>query len=428
MKHPTRLDESHSPQNDGFDCLAQWQEARFPSSLRDRILRRWTGFALRGPNHLRSLQSSSKCHWLALDAWWRTLWHQGGVNRKTREAIAVAVSVANQSSCWAESQLVSLRAAGMTETEGEQFLRAIRKAVQTENVLLLHPVLYSQGFYGRQIVLVQTAVAITCGFAIPHETATRLFASRRHLPQLIDGLTTTFVFNVLNRISCYYDSQPDWTWSPRRSWVRRLVRSLKVGRAKLQGFAHPNTSVFQHRMLQESRHDPYVPLIDSLRRLGYSELEGFWGHLNQLAESERTVSDLVTTAAWLPATADMIRGIIANGQFDLQQSKSSLPYADQLRLDQEDHAQIEHGRRDTAKGSAASENTTGKAPVALKDPAAEAEFIFRIAVVAAVQQMSTPDVNRLFSAFASSRRHTSVEDWQPTRLASRHKRPFSARR
>lgn len=54
------------------------------------------GKSLRDPKIFAILRPRDAYRYAALDGWRRAMWHDGGLPRRTREAIAVAVSAANQ--------------------------------------------------------------------------------------------------------------------------------------------------------------------------------------------------------------------------------------------------------------------------------------------------------------------------------------------
>ena len=54
------------------------------------------GGALRDPRIFDVLKPRRAYRFAAIDAWRRAMWHASGLSRRTREAIAVSVSVANQ--------------------------------------------------------------------------------------------------------------------------------------------------------------------------------------------------------------------------------------------------------------------------------------------------------------------------------------------
>lgn len=54
------------------------------------------GSPLGNPKIFATLKNCPAYQYAAIDAWRRAMWHTGGLPRRTREAIAVAVSTANQ--------------------------------------------------------------------------------------------------------------------------------------------------------------------------------------------------------------------------------------------------------------------------------------------------------------------------------------------
>ena len=77
--------------------VAEWYRARFiKPSWFGRILAPFFGAPLSDPKIFAVLKNRPDYQFAASDAWRRAMWHQGGLPRRTREAIAVAVSTANQ--------------------------------------------------------------------------------------------------------------------------------------------------------------------------------------------------------------------------------------------------------------------------------------------------------------------------------------------
>jgi alkylhydroperoxidase/carboxymuconolactone decarboxylase family protein YurZ len=77
--------------------VSAWYHAQFlKPTLFGRLLTIFFGNALRDPKIFDVLKPRPAYRFAAIDAWRRTMWHPGGLSRRTREAIAVSVSVANQ--------------------------------------------------------------------------------------------------------------------------------------------------------------------------------------------------------------------------------------------------------------------------------------------------------------------------------------------
>jgi hypothetical protein len=77
--------------------VSQWYYTRFfKPTLVGRGLQVFFGESLRDPRIFSVLKPCPAYRFAAIDAWRRTMWHEGGLSRRAREAIAVAVSVANQ--------------------------------------------------------------------------------------------------------------------------------------------------------------------------------------------------------------------------------------------------------------------------------------------------------------------------------------------
>jgi alkylhydroperoxidase family enzyme len=77
--------------------VSAWYHGRFlKPTLLGRFLGLFFGSALRDPKIFDVLKPRPAYRFAAIDAWRRAMWHAGGLRRRTREAIAVAVSVANQ--------------------------------------------------------------------------------------------------------------------------------------------------------------------------------------------------------------------------------------------------------------------------------------------------------------------------------------------
>ena len=74
----------------------EWFENKFPAkNFFGRLSRRYIGGALRDPRIFAVLAPRPAYHQAAFAAWRGAMWHSGGLRRRTREAIAVAVSIAN---------------------------------------------------------------------------------------------------------------------------------------------------------------------------------------------------------------------------------------------------------------------------------------------------------------------------------------------
>lgn len=85
-------DELKIPSN-----VDDWYHKRFfRYSLLGKILTPFVGSPLGNPKIFNALRDCSAYQFAAIDAWRRAMWHAGGLQRRTREAIAVAVSTANQ--------------------------------------------------------------------------------------------------------------------------------------------------------------------------------------------------------------------------------------------------------------------------------------------------------------------------------------------
>ena len=79
------------------DELAKWYQSRIvKNSWLGKFLRIFFGAPLTNPKIFEALQGCPDYQVAAVDAWRRAMWHTGGLQRRTREAIAVAVSIANQ--------------------------------------------------------------------------------------------------------------------------------------------------------------------------------------------------------------------------------------------------------------------------------------------------------------------------------------------
>jgi hypothetical protein len=79
------------------DDVCSWYRGRFfKPTFFGRILATVFGSPLQDPQIFAVLKPRPAYRYAAIDAWRRSLWHDGGLSRRTREAIAVAVSVANQ--------------------------------------------------------------------------------------------------------------------------------------------------------------------------------------------------------------------------------------------------------------------------------------------------------------------------------------------
>jgi alkylhydroperoxidase family enzyme len=77
--------------------VTQWYATRFlRQSAVGRLLAQLFGKALRDPKIFDVLKPRPRYRFAAIDAWRSAMWHPGGLTRRTREAIAVAVSLANQ--------------------------------------------------------------------------------------------------------------------------------------------------------------------------------------------------------------------------------------------------------------------------------------------------------------------------------------------
>jgi alkylhydroperoxidase family enzyme len=77
--------------------IDQWYQSRFlRPSLVGRLLGPFFGAALRDPKIFDVLKRRPRYRFAAIDAWRRAMWHKEGLSRRTREAIAVSVSLANQ--------------------------------------------------------------------------------------------------------------------------------------------------------------------------------------------------------------------------------------------------------------------------------------------------------------------------------------------
>ncbi|MEQ1828518.1 MAG: carboxymuconolactone decarboxylase family protein [Pirellula sp.] len=75
----------------------QWYHQRFMrNSWIGNMLTPIIGSPLGNPKIFNALRGCPAYQFAAIDAWRRSMWHAGGLPRRTREAIAVAVSVANQ--------------------------------------------------------------------------------------------------------------------------------------------------------------------------------------------------------------------------------------------------------------------------------------------------------------------------------------------
>ena len=76
--------------------ICAWYEAKFlKRSVSGRLLSPF-GAPLRDPKIFAVLKRRPAYQFAAIDAWRRMMWRPGGLPRRTREAIAVAVSIANQ--------------------------------------------------------------------------------------------------------------------------------------------------------------------------------------------------------------------------------------------------------------------------------------------------------------------------------------------
>ena len=74
-----------------------WYTSTFlKSSFPARLLLRSYANPLKAPKIFRVLQPQPEYRYTAFDAWRRAMWRPGGLPRQAREAIAVAVAVANQ--------------------------------------------------------------------------------------------------------------------------------------------------------------------------------------------------------------------------------------------------------------------------------------------------------------------------------------------
>ena len=78
------------------DDISAWYKSKFlDQSLLGRLLSRFSG-PLSDPKIFAVLKPRPAYQFAVIDAWRRMMWRPGGLSRRTREAIAVAVSIANQ--------------------------------------------------------------------------------------------------------------------------------------------------------------------------------------------------------------------------------------------------------------------------------------------------------------------------------------------
>jgi alkylhydroperoxidase family enzyme len=75
--------------------IRSWYRNRFKPTKLGRVLGSVFGAPLQNPRIFAVLESRKAYKYAAIDAWRRAMWHTGGLERRTREAIAVAVSSAN---------------------------------------------------------------------------------------------------------------------------------------------------------------------------------------------------------------------------------------------------------------------------------------------------------------------------------------------
>ena len=74
-----------------------WYHDRFSlCSWIGKAVTPFLGSPLSDPKIFNVLKPCPAYQFAAIDAWRRSMWHDGGLERRTREAIAVAVSAANQ--------------------------------------------------------------------------------------------------------------------------------------------------------------------------------------------------------------------------------------------------------------------------------------------------------------------------------------------
>ena len=86
-----RLTEVAIPEN-----LSDWYHGvLFRHSVLERLTPTFLSHSIRYPAIFSILRNRPGFQFAAQDAWRRTMWRKGGLSRSAREAIAVAVSIAN---------------------------------------------------------------------------------------------------------------------------------------------------------------------------------------------------------------------------------------------------------------------------------------------------------------------------------------------
>jgi alkylhydroperoxidase/carboxymuconolactone decarboxylase family protein YurZ len=76
--------------------LSDWyQEKFFRHAVLEKLTPKFLSHSIRHPAIFSILKNRPGFQFAAQDAWRRTMWRKGGLSRSNREAIAVAVSIAN---------------------------------------------------------------------------------------------------------------------------------------------------------------------------------------------------------------------------------------------------------------------------------------------------------------------------------------------
>ena len=265
-------------------------------------------------------------------------------------------------------------------------MESVRHSILDSSLHGLPENLKNLDFSHREAALISLAVALTRRMTFPEDIGRCIIQTQQPaansrataLEQLLDCLSVVFMFNIVNRLANFHQLEPEWTAPIESAWTREWVRGLLAWGVGLQ--MSLASDVNDRSML--ANEEKVKTLVATL---GVPKPSDVWGTMRDLPSPFRAIVDIVAKTAGCNGLPRLMRDPKCRYEFQLENERVEQP---------------EIWDRLFSHPWTVEDDMGEKMGLSREQ---EVDFLFRIAVLASIAKLESPDAKFYVETLAQER-------------------------